>query len=100
MTRSPVDPRPSAKKDRIDALAETSAGGPHVGAAGKVKDTGGVSLIASAWARSARVSSERVGCRAARLPSMRSSLRCEITYPSANATVLGMRPDRRTSASG
>jgi peptide/nickel transport system permease protein len=57
MTPSPRDPRPSAKKDRIDSLAQ-SAGGPatavkdvHVGAAGKVRDTGGVSLIASAWAR-------------------------------------------------
>ncbi|KGN33580.1 ABC transporter permease [Knoellia flava TL1] len=54
-----MDPRPSAKKDRIDSLAETSGRGGtatavkdvHVGAAGKVKDTGGVSLIASAWAR-------------------------------------------------
>ncbi|MFW5468705.1 ABC transporter permease [Knoellia sp. CPCC 206435] len=61
MTPSPLDPRPSAKKDRIDALA-ASAGRPaggsvttpadvHVSAAGKVRDTGGVSLIASAWAR-------------------------------------------------
>ncbi|MFW5472274.1 ABC transporter permease [Knoellia sp. CPCC 206450] len=60
MTPSPMDPRPSAKKDRIDALAQTAARGGgattavkdlHVGDAGKVKDTGGVSLIASAWAR-------------------------------------------------
>ena len=60
MTPSPMDPRPSAKKDRIDSLAATagSSGGTatavkdvHVGDAGKVKDTGGVSLIASAWAR-------------------------------------------------
>ena len=59
MPNSPMDPRPSAKKDRIDSLAATAgAGGTatavkdvHVGAAGKVKDTGGVSLIASAWSR-------------------------------------------------
>jgi len=51
-----MDPRPSAKKNRIDALAATSGGGTavkdvHVSAAGQVRDTGGVSLIASAWAR-------------------------------------------------
>ncbi|KGN33678.1 ABC transporter permease [Knoellia sinensis KCTC 19936] len=51
-----MDPRPSSKKDRIDALASTAGTGTavadvHVSAAGKVKDTGGVSLIASAWAR-------------------------------------------------
>ncbi|WP_052109449.1 ABC transporter permease [Knoellia sinensis] len=56
MTPSPMDPRPSSKKDRIDALASTAGTGTavadvHVSAAGKVKDTGGVSLIASAWAR-------------------------------------------------
>ncbi|CAN7161390.1 ABC transporter permease [Knoellia sp. LjRoot47] len=60
MPPSPMDPRPNAKKDRIDSLASTAgeSGGAatavkdvHVGVAGKVKDTGGVSLIASAWAR-------------------------------------------------
>ena len=58
MTPSPMDPRPSAKKNRIDSLAATAGGGTatavkdvHVSSAGKVGDTGGVSLIASAWAR-------------------------------------------------
>ncbi|WP_404381147.1 ABC transporter permease [Knoellia locipacati] len=61
MTPSPMDPRPSAKKDRIDSLAATAGrttGGSatnvaevHVSAAGAVRDTGGVSLIASAWSR-------------------------------------------------
>lgn len=59
MTPSPMDPRPSSKKERIDSLAQTAgAGGSatsvkdvQIADAGKVKDTGGVSLIASAWAR-------------------------------------------------
>ena len=53
MTPPPMDPRPSAKKDRIDSLARsgTATADVKVGAAGKVKDTGGVSLIASAWSR-------------------------------------------------
>lgn len=53
MTYSPDDPRPGSRKDRIDSLARsgTTLTGVNVGDAGKVKDTGGVSLIASAWAR-------------------------------------------------
>lgn len=49
----PADPRPSSKKERIDSLARSSVAVKevHVDTAGSVKDTGGVSLIASAWAR-------------------------------------------------
>jgi len=52
-----MDPRPNAKKDRIDSLAATAGAGAtavkdvQIDTAGSVKDTGGVSLIASAWAR-------------------------------------------------
>jgi peptide/nickel transport system permease protein len=55
MTPSPMDPRPSSKKERIDSLARAGTAGTatdvQIADAGKVKDTGGVSLIASAWAR-------------------------------------------------
>ncbi|MEO7268197.1 MAG: ABC transporter permease [Knoellia sp.] len=57
MTNSPIDPRPNAKKERIDSLAATAgASGTavkdvQIDTAGRVKDTGGVSLIASAWSR-------------------------------------------------
>lgn len=57
MTNSPMDPRPHSKKDRIDSLAATAGATAtavkdvQIDTAGKVKDTGGVSLIASAWAR-------------------------------------------------
>lgn len=39
------------KKDRIDALAEASAGGVQVAEAGKISGGEGTSLIASAWKR-------------------------------------------------
>lgn len=57
MTNSPMDPRPNAKKDRIDSLAATAGASAtavkdvQIDTAGTVKDTGGVSLIASAFAR-------------------------------------------------
>ncbi|WP_353952941.1 ABC transporter permease [Knoellia sp. S7-12] len=55
MTNSPMDPRPNARKDRIDSLAATAGATAvkdlQIDTAGAVKDTGGVSLIASAWAR-------------------------------------------------
>lgn len=58
---NPLDPR--SKKDRIDSLAETAAGGPErpdlsgggsvatIDDAGHVTETAGVSLFASAWSR-------------------------------------------------
>lgn len=57
MTNSPMDPRPNAKKDRIDSLAATAGAtgtavkDVRIDTAGSVTDTGGVSLIASAWSR-------------------------------------------------